>query len=85
MRVYDPAELTPGRYEVVKRLWVESWRSAFQVPHHPQADAAVRELKSEAAGLGADALLNLACIDDAGGWAEKRGVFCHALAIRLRK
>jgi hypothetical protein len=73
------------RYQVVKRLWVESWRSAFRVPAHADTGAAVAELQAEAARVGANALLNLVCIPDSGWQLRKQpSVFCYALAIRLR-
>ncbi|MEK6593775.1 MAG: hypothetical protein AABZ67_11920 [Pseudomonadota bacterium] len=85
VRIYDPADLNLGRYEILRRLWVESWRSAFGVPRHASADAAVAELKTAAASLGADGLINVVCVPDQGWWLRKENVFCYALAIRLRK
>jgi hypothetical protein len=85
VKIYDPADLAPDRYQVVKRLWVESWRSAFRVPAHADTGAAVAELQAEAARVGANALLNLVCIPDSGWQLRKQpSVFCYALAIRLR-
>lgn len=85
VRIYDPADLNLGRYEILRRLWVESWRSAFDVPSHADAGAAVAELKTAAASLGADGLINVVCVPDPGWRQRSEDVFCYALAIRLRK
>lgn len=83
--IYDPADLSLGRYQIVQRLWVESWRSAFDVPRHADAGAAVAELKTAAARLGADGLINVVCVPDPGWRQQGSSIFCHALAIRLKK
>lgn len=82
-RVYEAGELAPGRYEVVGRLWVDGARSAFSVPAHADAAAAVSELKTEAARRGADGLVNVACFTDGGTlWGGPH--FCYALAVRRK-
>ena len=81
--IIEPATLTGDRYEIVTRLWVESWRSAFQIPGHADQAAAISELKAEAARLGAHALTNLTClVDDKPLWTGAH--FCYALAIRVK-
>ena len=85
IRIYEPGMLTRDRYEVVTRLWVESWRSAFQVPTHAERSDAVAALKAEAAKRGANALTNLAClVDDAPFPGVAQPHFCYALAIRVK-
>ncbi len=80
---YDATQLTPDRYTVVKRLWVDTWRSAFEVPVHADSAGALAQLTAEAARLGADALTNVVCIGDPRAW-HQRGYFCHALAVKLK-
>lgn len=83
MRVYEPGELAPDRYDVVARLWVDSLRSAFRVPGHADAAAAVTELRAEAAQRGAQALTNVSCLADHSPlWGGPH--FCYALAIKLK-
>ncbi len=81
LRVFDAGELTPNRYLVVKRLWTGTWRASFWVPGHDDAGAALAALTQEAASLGAHGVVNLHCVNDAGGWG---GYFCYGLAIRLK-
>lgn len=83
VRIYESGELSPDRYQIVARLWVDSARSAFRVPGHTDAVAAVAGLKAEAARRGADALTNVTClVDDRpyGGGPH----FCYGLAIRRK-
>jgi hypothetical protein len=83
LRVYDATELTPNRYTVIKRVWVESWRSAFGIPAHADSSAAIAAISTEAARLGADAITNLSCLNDQRAWLD-RGYFCYGLAIKLK-
>lgn len=83
IRVFDAGEITPGGYTVVKRLWVGTWRSAFWIGTHHDAAAAIAALTSEAAGVGANAVTNLYCVNDANAWFGS-GYLCYGLAIKLR-
>ena len=87
LRQYTAGEITPVRYEVVSRQWGDSWRSAFASPTFPTREQAVAALNNEAVALGADALLNVYCLDQ-GRWKwssnTEPAILCYALAIRLR-
>ena len=83
LRTFDATQLTPDRYTVVRRLWVDSWRTAFDVPAHPESSAALAQLSDEAVRLGADALTNVVCLNDDRAWFQP-GYFCYALAVKLR-
>lgn len=83
LRVFDATELTPDRYTVIKRIWVENWRSAFWIPAHTDSSAAIAALTAEAARLGADAVTHLICLNDQGAWLN-RGYLCYGLAVKLR-
>lgn len=84
VRVYEPGTLTSDRYQIVARLWVESWRSAFQVPTHAARAEAVEALKAAAVQRGANALTNLSCLADDAPLPGSRPHFCYALAIRTK-
>lgn len=83
LRVFDATELTPDRYTVIKRLWVETGRSAFWITTHNDSGAAIAALTDQAVRLGADAMVNLTCLNDQRAWRD-RGYFCYGLAIKLR-
>jgi hypothetical protein len=82
VRVFDAGELTLARYTVVQRLWTGSWRASLWIPSHSDAGSAIAGLTTEAARLGADAVINLHCLNDSGGWSP--GYTCYGLAIKLK-
>jgi hypothetical protein len=84
IRVYDPGILTRDRYQIVARLWVESWRSAIHIPGYADQAAAIEGLKTEAMRRGANALTNVACLSDARPLFGSGPHFCYALAIRVK-
>jgi uncharacterized protein YbjQ (UPF0145 family) len=81
VKVFDATQLTQDRYDVVTRIWTQSWRSAFWVPTHDEAADAVAALTSKAADAGADGVVNLHCLNDTGWFG---GYFCYGLAIKLK-
>ena len=87
LRQYTFSELNQGRYEVVSRQWGDNWRSAFSSPTFPTREQAVAALNNEAAARGADALLNVYCLDQ-GRWTwssnTEPAILCYAIAIRVK-
>ena len=83
LRTFDATQLSPDRYTVVRRIWVDSWRTAFDVPVHPESSAALAQLSDEAVRAGADAITNVICLNDERGWA-RGGYFCYGLAVKLK-
>ena len=84
IRVYEPGTLTRDRYEVVERLWADSWRSAIYIPGHADQTAAIAAMKNEALRRGANALTNVACLTDGKPLWGSGPHFCYALAIRVK-
>ena len=87
LKIYAPGELSVSRYEVVGRPWVDSWRAAFWLPTFPSAEQAIDALKTEAAGRGADGLVNVFCLDQGHwGWSSdtEPAYLCYGTAIRVR-
>jgi hypothetical protein len=85
VRVYDATQLAMAQYTIVKRIWVETWRSAFEIPVRATAEAATRELVAEATALGADGVVNLTCIPSSSSlliWPQ--GYRCYGDAIKLK-
>jgi hypothetical protein len=82
VRIFDTGELTLDRYTIVERLWTGTWRASFWIPAHRDAGSAIDALTSKAADLGADGVVNLHCVHDAGG--IDRGYFCYGLAIKFK-
>ena len=82
LRVFDAGELPPDRYTVIERVWTGTWRASFWIPGHEDAGAAAAALTSKAASLGANGVVNLHCLNDAGGWGG--GYYCYGLAIKRK-
>ncbi len=84
LRVFDATELSLKQYTVVRRIWGDSWRTAFQVPKFQDAGEAVQSLVAEATRAGADGLINVHCLNDRGRGGNN-AYFCYGNAIRLRQ
>ena len=59
--VHESPTSAPPRFEVVRRLWVESWRSAFFMPTYASVEDGKADLQREAARLGGNGILNFGC------------------------
>jgi hypothetical protein len=88
VKVYESTKLAASQYEVVRRLWVDSWRAAFWLPTYPSEAEGIASLQTEAARLSADGLINVICIDQGRSkWSSSPGprVLCYGNAIRVRR
>ena len=83
--VYDATQIALDRYVVVKRVGIDGWRSAFNIPGHPDLASAQQAVLSEAARAGADGVINLTCFDQTDAVFKPAGYFCYGNAIRLTR
>ena len=84
--MYESTQLAQGQYELVRRLWVDSWRTAFWVPSYSSQAAGIAALRAEAAHLGANGLINVDCLDQghpAWSWSREPATICYGNAIRV--
>jgi hypothetical protein len=83
--IYDSSEISPVRYRLIQRFWVDTWRTAWWLPMHADADNGIAALKADAARLGANGLLNVACRRESDflPWFTRPGVVCSGDAIRV--
>ena len=87
VKVYEPEQLAQGQYELVRYLWVDSWRTAFWLPSDSSDAAGIASLQAEAARLGANGLINVSCRDQGHfTWSRSRepAILCYGNAIRVR-
>jgi hypothetical protein len=87
VKVYEPEQLTQGQYEVVRHLWVDSWRTAFWLPTDSSEAEGIASLQTEAARLGANGLINVSCRDQGHfmwSWSREPAILCYGNAIRVR-
>lgn len=89
VKVYGRETNPPAQYEIVRRLWVDSWRAAFWLPTYPSEGEAIAAMQVEAGRSGADGLINVYCLDQgrAKWWSSSSGpaILCYGNAIRLQK
>ena len=83
--VYDSTQLALDSYTVIRRIWVEGWRSSFGVPHHRDEKAARGALLDEATRAGADAVVNVYCLGQTDALFNPAGYYCYGNAIRFKK
>src|SRR6267378_122270 len=84
VKIYSPAQLKQGEYETVKRIWVESGRTALWVPTYSSRDDGIEALKDKAASLDANGLINVDCYGDSGLFGGSQAFTCYGKAIRVR-
>jgi hypothetical protein len=88
VKVYGPSALSTSQYDVVGRIWVDSWQTAWRLPTYPTEEAAIASLRAEAARLGADGIVNVGCLPQPPSMFSSSGaspVLCYANAIRVRR
>ena len=59
--VHESVLSAPPRYEIVKRLWVASWRSSFLAPSYASREDAIADFRREAANRGGNGVINFGC------------------------
>ena len=59
--VYESSDPKLMQFNIVKRLWIESWRSVFTVPYYASVNAGKADLQRQALALGGDAIINFGC------------------------
>ena len=85
VKIYSPAELKQGDYQTVKRIWVESWRTALSVPSYSSRDDSIASLKDKAKSLDANGLINVDCYGDSGLFGGSKAYTCYGKAIKVPK
>jgi len=88
VKVYETGQLSVSQYQVVRRIWMDSWRASFRLPTYSSEADGIAALQAEAGRLGADGLINVNCIDQGRSpWSSSTGpvIVCYGNAIRVRK
>ena len=61
VNIHESVSSAPMRYQIIKRLWVDSWRSAFMVPTYNSREEAAADFRLQAASLGGNGVINFGC------------------------
>ena len=88
VKVYQPADLAPSQYEIVRQIWVDSWSTAIWMPTYPSEAEGIASMQVEAGRVGADGLINFYCVDLAQSNRSSgsgAAFLCYGSAIRVRR
>ncbi len=85
--VYETVPPGYRQYRLVRRVWTESWRSAFSVPVYGSIEEGASDLQTQAALLGGDAVMNFGCyrFDPGIPTPSRTGWVCNGNVIRFVK
>ncbi|MCX7891709.1 MAG: hypothetical protein N2544_04980 [Burkholderiales bacterium] len=83
VKVVELGAVPQGSYDLVARVWTETWMTPFWIPWYATEADAMEGLKSQAALRGADAVANAVCIPAPTAWGGTR-YFCHGDAVKMR-
>jgi hypothetical protein len=81
--VYESVTDTPRRYEIVKRLWTESWRSLLAVPGYASREQAVAAFREHALSLGGNGVINFGCYRLPGAFGGGTRLACNGTIVRF--
>lgn len=82
--VYETVPPDYRQYRLVRRVWTESWRSAFVVPVYGSIEEGASDLQTQAALLGGDAVMNFGCyrFDPGILTPARQGLICNGNVIK---
>ena len=81
--IYESVTSTTKRFEIIKRLWTESWRSLFVTPGYRTREEAVAAFREHAASLGGNAVINFDCYRLPGSFNFGTRLACNGTVIRF--
>jgi hypothetical protein len=84
VKVFSNASLPTVGFELVARLGVGSYWSALDLPQYDSPEQGIEDMRRQAAKLGANGLMNPACVIDPNRWFMKPTYFCTGNAIRVK-
>lgn len=59
--IHESVLSAPPRFEIIERLWVESWSSAFLTPSYSSREDAMDDFRRQAASRGGNGVINFGC------------------------
>jgi uncharacterized protein YbjQ (UPF0145 family) len=80
--IHESVVSAPVRYQVIKRLWVESWLSAFTVPSYRTQEEGMEAFRQHAVSLGGNGVINFGCYRKPGIFSSAR-LACNGTIVRF--
>src|SRR5688572_29209885 len=83
--IHESANSAPPRFKAIKRLWVESWRSAFVTTTYRSRDEAAADFREQAAALGGNGVINFGCYSTVADRVPPAGspLACNGTVVRF--
>ena len=81
--IHESVVSAPPRYEVVKRLWTGSWRSALWLPGYASREDAMADFRGQAASLGGNGVINFGCYRLPGVSGNGTRLACNGTIVRF--
>lgn len=77
--IHDSVASAPPRHEIIKRLWVGSWSTAFGTSSYASREEAMADFRREAAALGGNGVINFDCYR----LADPERLACNGTVVRF--
>jgi hypothetical protein len=68
-------------FRIIKRLWIESWGSAFGTPSYGTQKEAMDAFRQHAANLGGNGVINFGCYRKSG---DDTPLGCNGTVVRFQ-
>lgn len=81
--VYESVTGAPQVATIIKRLWVETWPTAFVFPTYGTAEEAAADLRERASSLGGNGVINFGCYKMRGDQADSP-LACNGTVVRFK-
>ena len=81
--VVESVTSTTQRFEIIKRLWTESWRSPLAVPGYESREQAMAAFREHAVALGGNGVINFDCYRLPGVFGSGTRLACNGTIVRF--
>jgi hypothetical protein len=83
VKIYQTPDLLRNQYTLIGHVWTDSWHSNLSFPSYRTEADGVEAMKRAAADAGANALINVICLDARSKPSESLKLYCYGDAIRV--
>ena len=81
--VYESVTGTRSRFEIIRRLWTEYWRSLLAVPGYASREEAMAAFREHAVSLGGNGVINFDCYRLPGALGGGSRLACNGTIVRF--
>ena len=81
--VYESVTAAPQVGTIIKRLWVDTWPTAFVYPTYSTAEEGAADLRERASSLGGNGVINFGCYRTRPDKADS-SLICNGTVVRFK-